>query len=152
MKNSIESLLRDEPQYQPESITMHRHTPVPHQPAALQGRFADRLKRIKPLSEANALPFYRAVQPLLASVNTASDRGALETITDILGEHANELITVASIGSGIPEKDLHEADLADLVEVLGAIMVANQSVNAKLEKKLRSKLAQVNSTGGARKH
>lgn len=122
------------------------------EPAAIPGRFADRLKRIKPLSLANLPAFYRIVQPLLASINSASERGSLDLIADIIEEHGRALITAASIGSGIPEQDLHEADLADLVEVLGAIMVANQKLNATLDKKLRSKLAQANSTGGARKH
>ncbi len=131
---------------------MHGQTPTTLQPAAKPGRFTERLKRIKPLSMANLPAFYRIVQPLLASINGASQRGSLDLIADILEEHGRALITAASIGSGIPEQDLYEADLADLVEVLTAIMVANQNLNANLDRKLRSKLAQVNSTGGARKH
>ena len=131
---------------------MHGHPPLIHQPAALQGRFTDRLKDIKPLSEANLLPFYRVVQPLLASINSASERGSLEAIADLLEEHGRGLITAASIGSGIPEQELYEADLADMVEVLSAIVVANQKLNATLEQKVRSQLARLNSTGGARKH
>lgn len=131
---------------------MHGHPPTNCQPAPRPGRFTDRLKRIKPLSAANLPAFYRVVQPLLASINSASEQGALDTIADLLGEHTGGLVTAASIGSGIPEQELREGDLADLVEVLSAVMVANQNLNATLDKKLRSKLAQVNSTGGARKH
>lgn len=123
------------------------------EPAAIPGRFADRLKAMKPMKVGDLPSFSRAIQPLLGAINSATESGfSAATVLSLVIEHTDAMVTAVAIASGISEDELREADLADLVDIMAAVMVANQKLADSLGRELKVSLALANSTGGASKH
>lgn len=123
------------------------------EPARIPGRFASRLNDIRPLKVCDVTSFSRAIQPLLSAVNAAMEANfAPAAVLDLVTEHTDALIKAVSIASGITEEDLRNGDLADLVDVIAAVTVANQRLTQSLQRELKEALARANSTGGASKH
>lgn len=123
------------------------------EPTAIPGRFADRVKAMKPLKVGDLPSFWRAIQPLLGALNNATETGfSAATVLSLVTEHTDTMVTAVAIASGISEDELREADLADMVDVMSAVMVANQKFTDSLQRQLKVSLARANSTRGASKH
>lgn len=123
------------------------------EPVRIPGRFADRVKAMKPLKVGDLPSFSRAIQPLLGAINSVTESGvSASTVLSLVTEHTDALVTAVSIASGISEDELREADLADMVDVMSAVIIANHKLTESLQRELKASLARANSTGGASKH